>query len=41
VRADRDVREDVAHLAVSHGLLSMRRSRGLEEVFLQLTAENS
>jgi ABC-2 type transport system ATP-binding protein len=39
VAASRDVRAEVAAVAVSHGLLELKGDRGLEDVFLQLTAE--
>lgn len=39
VLADRDVREIVARAAVDFGLLEMRAEHGLQDVFLQLTAE--
>jgi len=39
VEAGSDVREDVARVAVDWGLLELGSRRGLEEAFLQLTAE--
>ncbi len=37
VRADREVREEVARVAVDFGLLAMRAEQGLQDVFLRLT----
>jgi ABC-2 type transport system ATP-binding protein len=39
VRGVRDVREDTARVAVDAGLLEMRASQGLQDVFLRLTGE--
>ncbi len=39
VRSERDVRADVARVAVPFGLVELTSARGLEEVFLHLTAE--
>lgn len=39
VRADRDVREEVASVAVPHGLLELQGRQGLEQQFLRLTGE--
>jgi ABC-2 type transport system ATP-binding protein len=41
VVSDQDVREQVAAVAVSRGLLELGRQRALEDVFLHLTAEES
>jgi ABC-2 type transport system ATP-binding protein len=40
VEAVSDVREEVARVAVDWGLLELGSRRGLEDVYLQLTAEN-
>jgi ABC-2 type transport system ATP-binding protein len=40
VEAASDVREEVARVAVDWGLLELGSRRGLEDVYLQLTAEN-
>lgn len=41
LQADRDVREDVAHLAVPCGLIELGGQRALEDVFLRVTREAS
>jgi ABC-2 type transport system ATP-binding protein len=40
VIGSRDIREDVAAGAVSAGLLELKASQGLQEVFLRLTGES-
>ncbi len=39
IRGDRDVREDVARVAVDAGLLALRGEQGLQDVFLRLIGE--
>jgi ABC-2 type transport system ATP-binding protein len=39
IEGSRDVREEVARAAVDYGLLELKAEHGLQEIFLQLTAE--
>lgn len=41
IRADRDLREQVARAAIDAGLLGLRAEKGLQDVFLRLIGEES